>query len=96
MTKVRVQDATKELSIGTGRLLDSVSRSRKQVQDVLQQLKRLKNDAAQKENEQKELQAREELKRQQEQAAAFVSGCSSEQMAEAVAASRNSGTFCTP
>ena len=50
MTKVRVQDATKELSIGTGRLLDSVSRSRKQVQDVLQQLKRLKNDAAQKEN----------------------------------------------
>ena len=88
MTKVRVQDATKELSIGTGRLLDSVSRSRKQVQDVLQQLKRLKNDAAQKENEQKELQAREELKRQQEQAAAFVSGYSSEQMAEAVAASR--------
>ena len=88
MTKVRVQDATKELSIGTGRLLDSVSRSRKQVQDVLQQLKRLKNDAAQKENEQKELQAREELKRQQEQAAAFVSGYSSEQMAEAVAASK--------
>ena len=88
MTKVRVQDATKELSIGTGRLLDSVSRSRKQVQDVLQQLRKLKNDAAQKENEQKEMLAREELKRQQEQDAAFVSGYSSEQMAEAVAASR--------
>ena len=35
MTKVRVQDATKELSIGTGRLLDSVSRSRKQVHILL-------------------------------------------------------------
>ena len=39
MTKVRVQDATKELSTNAGKMLENVTRLRKQSQDVLNSLR---------------------------------------------------------
>ena len=41
MSKVRVQDATKELSASVGQLYDSVSKSRKRAQEALNALKKL-------------------------------------------------------
>ena len=55
MAKVKVQDATKEVSSGAGRLLESVARSRKQAQEALRTLKaledRLNASEAQKQDE---------------------------------------------
>ena len=44
MTKVRVQDATKELSTNAGKMLENVSRLRKQSQDVLGSLRKISAD----------------------------------------------------
>ena len=41
MAKVKVQDATKEVASNAGRLLETVSKSRKQAQDALRALKAL-------------------------------------------------------
>ena len=44
MTKVRVQDATKELSANTGKMLDSISQMRKQTQDMLGNLRKISDE----------------------------------------------------
>ena len=70
MSKVRVQDATKELSASVGQLYDSVSKSRKRAQEALNALKKLEESARQKE---REIRAQEEAKKQ-EAAAALTGG----------------------
>ena len=82
--KVRVQDATKELTAGVGRVYDTVSRSRKQALETLSSLKKLEDAALQKVREAQEQQQKEEMKRQQEAAAAFMNAYSSDSVAEAV------------
>ena len=82
--KVRVQDATRELTAGVGRVYDAVSRSRKQALETLNSLKKLEEAALQKVREAQEQQQKEELKRQQEAAAAFMNAYSSDSVAEAV------------
>ena len=82
--KVRVQDATKELTAGVGRVYDTVSRSRKQALETLNSLKKLEEAALQKVRAAQEQQQKEELKRQQEAAAAFMNAYSSDSVAEAV------------
>ena len=51
MTKVRVQDATKELSTNAGRMLENVSRLRKQSQDVLGSLRKISDGFVREEKE---------------------------------------------
>ena len=82
--KVRVQDATKELTAGVGRVYDTVSRSRKQALETLNSLKKLEEAALQKVRAAQEQQQKEELKRQQAAAAAFMNAYSSDSVAEAV------------
>ncbi len=78
MSKVRVQDATKELSVSVGRLHETVTRSRRQAQDALNTLKKLEESARQKA---RELQQAQEETKQQENAASFMNAYSSEQTA---------------
>ncbi len=78
MSKVRVQDRTKELSAGVGKVYDSISKTRRQAQDVLSSLKKLEEAARQKERALQEQQEKEEMKRQQEAAAAFMTAYSTE------------------
>ena len=80
MTKVRVQDATKELSTGAGRLLESVGKSKRQVQDILQSLRRASDDIKGQMREQAEQVKREALSRQYEEAASFMTAYSTEQV----------------
>ena len=61
MTKVRVQDATKELSTNVSKLIEDISRMHKQAQDVLGTLRKNKDDYAQKEHERQQ----EELRKEQ-------------------------------
>ncbi len=68
MSKVRVQDATKELSASVGQLFETVSKSHKRAQEALNSLKKLEESARQKE---RELRAQEEAKKQ-EAAAALI------------------------
>ena len=70
MSKVRVQDATKELSASVGQLFETVSKSHKRAQEALNSLKKLEESARQKE---RELRAQEEAKKQ-ESAAALTGG----------------------
>ena len=65
MTKVRVQDATKELSTNVSKLIEDISRMHKQAQDVLGTLRKSKDEYAQKEHERQQLEKQEELKNQQ-------------------------------
>ena len=53
MAKVRVQDATKELSASVGQLYDSVSKAHKRALEMLNSLKKLEETAKQKEQERK-------------------------------------------
>ena len=55
MSKVRVQDATKELSSSVGQLYETVSKSRKRALEALNSLKKLEENARQKERELKDL-----------------------------------------
>ena len=80
MTKVRVQDATKELSTNAGRLLESVGKSKRQVQDILQTLRRASDDMYRQQREQAEQEKREALSRQYEEAASFMTAYSTEQV----------------
>ena len=64
MAKVRVQDATKELSASVGQLYDSVSKAHKRALEMLNSLKKLEETAKQKEQERK---AQEEKERDEEQ-----------------------------
>ena len=72
MAKVRVQDATKELSANVSNLYDVVSKSHKRALDLLSSLKKLEETARQKEIErrmQEEAKKQEEIKKQEAAAA---------------------------
>ncbi|MCL2811663.1 MAG: translation initiation factor IF-2 [Clostridia bacterium] len=56
MSKLKVQEATKELSIGAGRLLEEVSNVRRAAQETMQMLRRLENAFVQEEEQRKEQQ----------------------------------------
>ncbi len=84
MTKVRVQDATKELSTGASRLLETVGKSKRQVQDILQTLRRAADDLNRQKQEQAEQEKREALSRQYEEAASFMTAYSTEQVPQPV------------
>ena len=82
MTKVRVQDATKELSTNAGRMLENVTRLRKQSQDVLGSLRKISDGFVREEKERQEREAKEELRKQYEASAQFMTAYSSEQVPE--------------
>ena len=82
MTKVRVQDATKELSANAGKMLESVTRLRKQSQDVLSSLRKISDGYVREEKERQEREAKEELRKQYEASAQFMTAYSSEQVPE--------------
>ena len=82
MTKVRVQDATRELSANTGKVLEEVSRLRRQSQEVLGSLRGISEGFVREERMRQELEARQELQRQYEEAAQFMTAYSSEQAPE--------------
>ena len=80
MTKVRVQDVTKELSTNTGKMLENVTRMRKQSQDMLNSLRRISDGFVREEKERQEREAKEELRKQYEASAQFMTAYSSEQV----------------
>ena len=82
MTKVRVQDATKELSMNTGKMLENVTRLRKQSQEVLNSLRKISDGFVREEKERQEREAKEELRKQYEASAQFMTAYSSEQVPE--------------
>ena len=86
MTKVRVQDATKELSTNAGKMLENVTRLRKQSQDVLNSLRKVSDGFVREEKERQEREAKEELRKQYEASAQFMTAYSSEQVPEIPAA----------
>ena len=86
MTKVRVQDAAKELSTNAGKMLENVSRLRKQSQDVLGSLRKISADFVREDKERQEREAKEELRKQYEASAQFMTAYSSEQVPEVPAA----------
>ena len=79
MTKVRVQDVTKELSANTGAMLDNVTRLRKKTQELLNSLNEKSDAFARVEQERQQREAREELQKQYEASARFMNAYSSEQ-----------------
>ncbi len=80
MTKVRVQDVTKELSANTGKMLENVTRMRKQSQEMLSALRRISDGFVREERERQEREAKEELRKQYEASAQFMTAYSSEQV----------------
>ena len=86
MTKIRVQDVTRELSANTGKMLESVTRMRKQSQDMLNSLRRISDGFVREEKERREREAKEELRRQYEASASFMTAYSSEQVPDIPAA----------
>ena len=82
MAKVRVQDATKELSANAGHLLDDFVKLRKQSQDVLSSLKRISDGIQKAEREKKEQEAQEALNKQIEASAGFMTSYSTEKAPE--------------
>ena len=86
MTKVRVQDVTKELSANTGKMLESVTRMRKQSQDMLNSLRKISEGFVREERERQEREAKEELSKQYAASASFMTAYSSEQVPDIPAA----------
>ena len=86
MTKVRVQDVTRELSASTGKMLENVTRMRKQSQDLLNSLRRISDGFIREEKERREREAKEEMRRQYEANASFMTAYSSEQVPDIPAA----------
>ena len=82
MTKVRVQDATKELSANAAKMLENVTHLRKQSQDVLSSLRKISDGYVREEKERQEREAKEELRKQYEASAQFMTAYSSEQVPE--------------
>ncbi len=82
MTKVRVQDATKELSANTGKMLESVSQMRKKTQDMLGNLRKISADFNREAQEAAQRAALEEQKKRYESDAQFMNAYSSEQVPE--------------
>ena len=80
MAKVRVQDATKELSTNAGRMLDSVSQMRKKTQDMLGSLRKISGEFAREAQETAERAAREEQQKRYAAEAQFMNAYSSEQV----------------
>ena len=80
MAKVRVQDATKELSTNAGRMLDSVSQMRKKTQDMLGNLRKISGEFAREAQENAERAAREEQQKRYAAEAQFMNAYSSEQV----------------
>ncbi|MDO4867458.1 MAG: translation initiation factor IF-2 [Clostridia bacterium] len=88
MTKVRVQDVTKELSANTGKMLEDFTRMRKQSQDMLNTLRRISDGFVREEKERQEREAKEELRKQYEASAQFMTAYSSEQVPDIPAQTR--------
>jgi len=88
MTKVRVQDATKELSTNAGKMLESIVQMRKKTQDMLGSLQKISGDFAREAQEAREREAREEQRKQYEANAKFMNAYSSEQVPEVPAEPR--------
>ncbi len=86
MTKVRVQDAAKELNTGVSKLLAEVSDSRKKAMELFHSLQKLGGDLESQQRDQQEQAEREQRSREYEQAAAFMTAYSSEQVPEPVEA----------
>ena len=82
MTKVKVQDATKQLSTNAGMLFETVSRARKQAQDTYGALKKISDDLNRTEKQRLEMEAKEALRKQYEAAATYMTGYSTEQVSE--------------
>ena len=82
MAKVRVQDATKELSTNTGKMLDSISQMRKKTQDMLGSLRKISGDFAREAQEIRDRETREEQRKRYEAEAQFMNAYSSEQVPE--------------
>ena len=82
MAKVRVQDATKELSTNTGKMLESITQMRKKTQEMMSSLRKISGGFAREAQEVKEREAREEQRKQYEQNAQFMTAYSSEQVPE--------------
>ena len=82
MAKVRVQDATKELSANAGALLDDFVRLRKQSQDMLNSLKKISDGIQKAEKEKVQKVAQEALNKQIEASAGFMTSYSSDQAPE--------------
>ena len=85
MAKVKVQDATKEVSSSAGRLLESVARSRKQAQEALRALKALEDRLTADESQKQEEKRREA----RVEAPVFMNAFSSDQFAAQNEASQN-------
>ncbi|MBR3274166.1 MAG: hypothetical protein IKF98_09665, partial [Clostridia bacterium] len=86
MTKVRVQDVTRELSANTGKMLENVTRMRKQSQEMLNSLRRISDGFAREERERQEREAKEALSKQYAASAQFMTAYSSEQVPDIPAA----------
>ncbi len=82
MTKVRVQDVTKELSANAGKMLENMTRMRKQTQEMLGSLRKISDGFVREERERLEREAKEELRKQYEASAQFMTAYSSEQVPE--------------
>ena len=82
MAKVRVQDATKDLSTNAGRMLENISRLRRQSQEMLSSLRRISDAFVREEHEKQEREAKEALQKQYEAAAQFMTAYSSEHAPE--------------
>ena len=82
MTKVRVQDAAKELSSSAVRALENMTRLRKQSQGALDSLRKISDGFVREEKERQEREKKEALSREYEQSAAFMTAYSSEQVPE--------------
>ena len=78
MAKVRVQDATKELSAGVVGVLESVSQTRNLALEAIYTLQRAEDEIVQQERELKLLAAQEARARQQEATVSFLNAYSSE------------------
>ena len=77
MAKVKVQDATKEVASNAGRLLDTVSKSRKQAQEALRALRQLEEKLTASETQKQE----EKRKDARVEAPVFMNAFSSDQFA---------------
>lgn len=62
MAKVRVQDATRELSTNASKMLENVARLRRQSQEMLDSLRQISDKFVREEREREEREAKEELK----------------------------------
>jgi len=82
MTKIRVQDATKELSANAGKMLENIGQMRKQSQEMLSSLRKISDGYVREAKEREERAAKEELRKQYEASAQFMTAYSSEQVPE--------------